>query len=115
MGRKSKNSVRSELVASRHHLALFLGGLDVFVDLQEIGGFTAHAWAIVNDLYLQFFGGLIDDGHWTLLALGSEMRGDQAKRQLRQRFVRAPQSREINAARPVDPQRDRIEDKSDVV
>ena len=48
----------------RDELALVpFGGLHVFVDLDEVGGFAAERRTVVNDLHLQLFGRLIYDGH----------------------------------------------------
>src|SRR6185369_6240109 len=48
-----------------------LGGLDMVVDLNEVGRLAAHGRAVIDDLYLQFFGGLIDNGHNVYLVLRS--------------------------------------------
>src|SRR6266496_3479640 len=39
------------------------GGLDVVVNLHEVGRLAAHCRAVIDDFDLQFFCGLIDDGH----------------------------------------------------
>src|ERR1022692_3890786 len=38
-------------------------GLDVVVDLDEVGRLAAHCRAVIDDLDLQFLGRLVDDGH----------------------------------------------------
>ena len=67
MGRKSKNSVRSELVARETSLPFSWHVLDVAVDLFQIGRLAALARAVVNDFDLQFLGRLIDDRHSVLV------------------------------------------------
>ncbi|MFM1943521.1 MAG: hypothetical protein RI897_2503 [Verrucomicrobiota bacterium] len=47
----------------RDQFALFLGGLDILVDLDEVCGLAAHGGPVIDDLDLQFLGGLIDDCH----------------------------------------------------
>src|SRR5581483_2048080 len=39
------------------------GGLNVVVDLHEVGGLAAHGGTVVNDLDLQFLGCLVYNGH----------------------------------------------------
>ncbi len=83
MGRKSKNRVRSELVASETSLPLLsCGGLHVVVDLHEVGRLAAQGGSVIDDLDLQFLGCLVDDGHvsgWGLglLAAPAEFAGDE--------------------------------------
>src|SRR6185295_14104386 len=43
--------------------AFFLRGLNVFVDLDQIGGLAAHGRAVIDDFDLKFFGGLVNDRH----------------------------------------------------
>jgi len=48
----------------RNKLALIAGGgLDVIVDLHQVGCLAAHGRAVVDNFDLQLFGGLIDDCH----------------------------------------------------
>ncbi len=78
IGRKSKNSVRSELVASETSLPLLPAvRLHVVVDLHEVGRLAAHRRAVIDDLDLQFLGCLIDDGHNFLLFLAVEFAGER--------------------------------------
>ncbi len=43
------------------------GGLDVVVDLHEVGGLAAHGWAVIHEFNLQLFCCLIDYRHKILL------------------------------------------------
>jgi len=57
--------------------ALFLGGLNILVDFDQVGGLSAHGGTIVDDLDLQFFGGLVDNCHrGSRFALRSELGSD---------------------------------------
>jgi hypothetical protein len=59
----------------RDEFTLFLGGPDILVNFDQVRGLTAHGWTIVDDLDLQFLGGLVDDGHWGFTCF--EVRGER--------------------------------------
>src|SRR2546426_1044758 len=55
------------------------GGLDVGMNLDQIGGLAAHGRSVIDDFDLQFFGCLIDDGHKSYLGLRSSSPASSAR------------------------------------